>query len=107
MRRAAKTDANHQAVRDHLRAVGWSVCDTSSIGRGVPDLLVARRGFTAVVEVKDGAKPPSAIHLTDQQQRFWKDWPGVKIIAKSPEDAERQLNLAESFQYLNGFGETK
>ena len=94
--RAKKVDANHGAVRDHLRAIGWSVFDTSPVGRGFPDLVCARRGFTALVEVKDG----HAKHLNPEQQRFVRHWNGVVIKAISAEDAEVQLELAESHQVL-------
>ena len=98
--RAKRVDSNHGQIRDYLRSTGWSVFDSSAVGRGFPDFVVARRGFTALVECKDGAKPPSARRLTDAQERFWKEWPGVRILATSPEDAEKQLNLAESYYYI-------
>ena len=98
--RAKRVDSNHGQIRDYLRSTGWSVFDASALGRGFPDLVVARRGLTALVEVKDGAKCESARKLTDAQAKFWKDWPGVKIVAKSPEDAELQLDLAEKYQLL-------
>lgn len=100
MRRAARTDGNHAEVREHLRKLGWAVRDTSAVGHGFPDLLVARAAFTALVEVKDGDKSPSARKLTPDQERFAKTWPGVCIKAESPEDAELQLDLAEKYQYL-------
>lgn len=100
MRRAAKKDANHNEIVKHLKAEGWAVLDLSRLGGGCPDILVSRRGFQVLVEIKDGSKPPSGRQLTDAQAKFWKDWPGVKIVAKSPEDAELQLDLAEKYQYL-------
>lgn len=100
MRRAARKDDNHNEVAKHLKDAGWKLLDLSGVGNGCPDILAGRGGFLALLELKDGTKPPSARKLTDAQERFWKDWPGVKIIAKSPEDAEAQLNLAESYQYL-------
>jgi hypothetical protein len=102
--RAKRVDGNHGEVRDHLRAVGWRIYDSSGFGRGFPDFVASRRGFTALVEVKDGSKVPSARKLTDAQEKFWKVWPGVKIVAKSPQDAERQLDLAEKYQYLRCAG---
>lgn len=94
MRRAARTDGNQRAGNDHLESIGWSICVLSAHGRGVPDSLVARYGFTALVEWKDGAKPPSARKLTPDQERFHADWQGVIITALSPEDAETKLNAA-------------
>ena len=93
--RAKKVDAHHAAIRQHLRSVGWRVFDTSAVGRGFPDLLVARRGFMALVEVKVGNA-----RLNQLQKEFRLTWPGVNIQANSPEDAELQLDLAEKYQYL-------
>ena len=101
MRRAAKTDGNHQATRDYLRKAGWSVHDTSAVGGGFPDLVVARGGLTALVEVKDGRSKDKRQHaLRPNQEEFAKGWKGVCIKALSPEDAERQLNLAETYRLL-------
>lgn len=103
MRRAAKTDGNQKLVVDHLRGAGWRVHITSAIGGGFPDLVVARRGFTALVELKPGeAKDKRQHQLNTGQKTFAANWPGVCIKALSPEDAEKQLNQAESYQYLRG-----
>jgi hypothetical protein len=63
-RRAARVDANHAAVVATLQSCGWIVVDCSRTGDGFPDLLVARAGQLLLVEVKDGAKPPSRQRLT-------------------------------------------
>lgn len=70
MRRAARTDANHAAILAALRATGAYVVDCSHVGSGFPDALVFFRGQCIPVEVKDGAKPPSARKLTAQQMVF-------------------------------------
>lgn len=94
--RGGRVDANHGEIREHLRKIGWSVFDTSAVGRGFPDLVVARRGFSALVEVKNGSKKK----LNAGQQQFSMGWDGVCIKATSPADAELQLDLAEKYQYL-------
>lgn len=70
MRRAGKVDANHREIADALKRVGFEVIDMSSIGRGVPDLYVAKGGQSWWLEVKDGSKPPSARQLTADQLKF-------------------------------------
>ena len=52
MRRAAKVDANHQAIRSALRRCGWKVIDLSRAGNGVPDLLALKGESLRLVEVK-------------------------------------------------------
>jgi hypothetical protein len=46
------------------------------MGDGVPDLLVGYRGYTLLLEVKDGNKPPSARELTPAEQKFFDEWTG-------------------------------
>lgn len=94
MRRAGRTDDNQTAVVDFLRAASWSVLITSMLGKGAPDAIVARDGFTAALEIKDGDKPPSARKLTKDERRFQLAWQGAYIVAISPEDALSQLTRA-------------
>jgi hypothetical protein len=67
MRHAKRTDSNHAAVRDALRARGWQVMDLSRVGHGCPDLGAWRGERAVFLEVKDGSKPPSARKLTEKE----------------------------------------
>lgn len=69
MRYARKVDANHARIVKALRGVGVGVIDTSQHGEFV-DIVTVHRGVIRLVEVKDGAKPPSARTLTDAQVRL-------------------------------------
>jgi hypothetical protein len=91
VRRAAKVDANHNAIADYLRGAGWSVLSLATLGRGVPDLLVGRPRLACLVEVKDGNKIPSKQRLNEDQMRFRENWTGPYVIAYSPEDAHAKL----------------
>lgn len=86
MRRAAKVDDNHSAIIDAFRAFGISVFDTSAIGRGFPDLVCSNGKRTFLVEVKDGAKVPSARKLTKAQLGFMAEWPEDVYLAQHVED---------------------
>lgn len=86
--RAKKVDENHAAVRDHLRSIGWSVFDSSGVGRGYGDLTVSRFGHTALVEAKVGKHG-----LNELQRKFRDSWQGAYFVVRSPEDAEKQLQL--------------
>lgn len=88
---ARRIDANQGTVVSYLRALGWDVFITSTLGRGFPDLVVGRPGFTCVVEVKDGDKPPSRRRLTEDEVKFRDWWRGHYVLAEGPEDAARQL----------------
>lgn len=93
MRRAARKDANHNSIADHLRSLGWSVLDLSRLGDGAPDMAVGKPGFAAVIEVKDGSKSPSDRKLTEDEERFRAGWEGPYVLALSPEDAAIQLEV--------------
>ena len=87
MRRAAKVDANQAEIVAALRAVGATVQPLHSVGKGCPDLLVGYRGRNLLIEVKDGAKPPSARKLTPDQIEWHATWRGSVAQAKSIEEA--------------------
>lgn len=87
-------DANQLAVVKGLRALGYRVQSLAAVGDGVPDLLVGTpQGRLILVELKDGAKPPSKRHLTPEQagwQALWHRWP--VLVATSLVDLLKQLS---------------
>lgn len=94
MRRAARTDANQQAVIDVLRQVGATVHSLASMGQGCPDLLVGFRGRTCLMEVKDGSKPPSETRLTPDQFVWHEQWTGGSLsVVYGPEDALKVIGV--------------
>lgn len=88
MRRAARKDANHPEVVQAFRDLGCSVLDLARMGEGCPDLLVwiPSRVKMTLVEVKNGAKAPSARKLTPDQEKFFKAWHGPVVVVTSVED---------------------
>lgn len=87
MRRAARTDGNHAEVRDGLRAMGWSVFDTSALGAGFPDLVVGARGLNVLLELKDESQPPSRRRLTKAETKFFMSWRGQIDVVESLDEA--------------------
>ena len=85
--RAAKVDANQSAIVDALRAVGATVQPLHTVGKGCPDLLVGWRGVNTLIEVKDGAKPPSARALTADQVEWHGGWKGRVAVANTVAEA--------------------
>ncbi len=84
MRRAAKVDANQDAIVSALRAAGASVQSMAQLGKGVPDLLIGHEGETWVFEVKG----PHG-KLTPDQETWLKNWKGAVHIVREPDDALR------------------
>lgn len=94
MRRAAKIDANQEAVVSALRAAGASVQSLAAVGKGVPDLLVGHKGKTLLMEVKDGNKPLSSQRLTEDQLKWHGAWKGGSLaVVDGPEAALRMLGV--------------
>jgi len=87
MRYANRIDANQNQIVDAMRKVG-AVVRIISQGDGIPDLLVGYKGFTILMEVKDGDKVPSARKLTEAEQKFFDDWQGgLLVVVNSVEEA--------------------
>jgi hypothetical protein len=86
MRRAARRDDNEKEIVAAMREAGAYVKAIND--EGLFDLLVSYRGETMLIEVKDGAKPPSARRLTEAEQKFHDEWPGSDLyIVNSVEEA--------------------
>ena len=86
-RRAARKDDNHTVIVKAFRKRGWSVLDTAQLKNCV-DLVVAKDGYTVMVEVKDGAKPPSARKLTIGELKFKQMWKGPYFMVLSVDDVD-------------------
>jgi hypothetical protein len=87
-RRAARRDANEAGIVKALREIGCLVEPIS--GEGVPDLIVWAPELMAIIllEVKDGAKPPSARKLKPAQEAFHRAWSSAPVfVVESIEDA--------------------
>jgi hypothetical protein len=80
-------DANHHEIIEALRRVGCTVRSLASVGRGCPDVLVGRAGSNWLLEIKDGAKPPSARKLTPDEQAFFNSWRGQVALVASVQEA--------------------
>lgn len=87
MRRAAKIDANQPEIVRALRGVGATVAHLHSVGAGCPDLLVGWRKQNLLLEVKDGAKPPSERRLNDKQVEWHASWKGQVCTVTSVDEA--------------------
>lgn len=86
MRKLARTDANQPAIVDLLRRAGARVLPLHNMGGGVPDLLLGYHGRLALVEIKDGTKPPSARRLTPDEERWHAAWAEYPVFVVSTDD---------------------
>lgn len=77
--RAARVDSNQREIMDTLEAVGASVWNVSSLGKGFPDLVVGFKGRTELLEVKNENQPLSARKLTPKEERRFESWRGKPV----------------------------
>ena len=88
-----KVDNNQQDIVATLRRLGCSVQSLASLGHGVPDLLVGFRGRNILLEVKNGALPPSARGLTEKEQGWHDKWNGEVLTVHNEEEALEAVGL--------------
>ena len=74
-RRAAKVDDNQSEIVALFRKLGWTVLIISQL-KNCCDIIVSKSGRTVAIEIKDGAKPPSARKLSDGEVKFRNAWQG-------------------------------
>ena len=79
-----KVDANQKELMSKLRHIpGVSVATTHTIGKGFPDIVIGYKGMNYLVEIKDGAKPPSQRKLTKDEVSFHSNWNGQVQICNN------------------------
>lgn len=83
MIRPRRQDTNHAAIAEAFRRIGFCVRNTHMVGDGFPDLCIAKSGRTALVEIKDGTRPPSQRRLTDAEISFIESWPGLVFVVET------------------------
>ncbi len=90
--RPRRQDSNHAEIRQAFRDRGFSVRDTHMVGDGFPDIVVGREGINVLIEIKDGAKPPSKRQLTKDETKFMDEWTGWVETVECETDVDRVYN---------------
>ena len=70
-----------------LRKHGASVEILSMVGHGCPDIIAGWQCANVFLEIKDGAKVPSAQKLTADQVEWHRRWKGPLYVVNSVEQA--------------------
>ena len=71
---AKKVDENQKTIVHTFIALGASVLNLSTVGRGCPDLLIGYRGKSVLVEVKSAKGT-----FTEPQIKFMQEWRGGAV----------------------------
>ncbi len=93
--RAAKVDDNHAQIVKSLRGVGATVISLAAVGGGCPDLVVGYRRTNYLMEIKDGAKVPSARKRTPAQIHFAETWRGSHVLVNNPREALQAIGATK------------
>ena len=87
-----RTDANQPDIMKHLRKLGYTVQSLHEQGKGVFDLIAAKKGLNIFCEVKDGVKPLSAREYTTPQRKWNFAWQGMRCVLTCKDDCVRMDN---------------
>jgi len=82
-----RVDENQKTIIHTFIALGASVLNLSSVGRGCPDLLVGFKGKSVLVEIKRDAKAT----YTEFQIKFMQEWRGGAVSRIDSVDAAIRL----------------
>ena len=85
--RARRVDANLSEIVAAFRKLGCSVWVCNS----EVDLVIGYGGISALVEVKDGSKPPSHRKLTPAQTEFRRWWTGGIRLVQDLDDVDHAV----------------
>lgn len=93
-RYACKVDANHREIVEAMKAVGASIIDTSTLGQGMPDLIVGFHGKTILMEIKNPKTQYGRKGLNVNQRKWAEGWTGGPLsIVDSVDAALRMLGV--------------
>lgn len=88
MKYGAKKDANHGEIVAAFQKLGAAVLDLSSMGCGVPDLLVCCGGTARFVDVKNPTTSYGKRGLNKRQREWASEWKGGPVyLVSSVDDA--------------------
>lgn len=87
--RARRVDANLKEIVDEFRRLGCAVHVTNDMW----DLTISLGGLVMLIEVKDGAKPPSAKRLSKRAKEFYKTWLAHPRIVENKEQAKEVVEV--------------
>jgi len=82
-----RVDENQKTIVHTFIALGASVLNLSTVGRGCPDLLIGYRGKSILVEIKRDGKAS----FTDPQIKFMQEWRGGSVSRIDSVDAAIRL----------------
>jgi hypothetical protein len=88
VRRAAKVDGNQAAIVSALEAIGASVQSLAPIGKGCPDLLIARGNSMWLLEVKN---PKGKDAVNEAQSKWHIAWRAPVHVVRSVDEALRAI----------------
>jgi len=91
MRRAARKDANQNALARHMERQGARTEDVSANAKLGYDLIVVYRSRVRFTEVKNPEMVPSARRLTKGEETAQEKWGPLYRVVETEEDCDLML----------------
>jgi hypothetical protein len=88
MRRRGRTDTEHRAIVEALRAAGCTVQSLADVGEGCPDLMASIRGVNMLFEIKGPHTP-----WKPAQHSWHARWRGTVFVVATVDEALRAVRL--------------
>jgi hypothetical protein len=105
MKYGNKKDANHAVIIQAFEKFGCPVLDLSSMGCGVPDLLISCRSELHLVDIKNLQTGYGRKGLNKRQQKWALEWQGgpVYLIHSIEEVADFVAGRLEKIVKFGGY----
>ncbi len=81
-----KVDNNHAEIVKTFRQLGYSVVSTAKLGKGFPDIICGKFGHNYLFEIKDGKLSPSKKKLSEDEEKFFREWGGSVMVVTSVDE---------------------
>jgi len=88
-----RTDNNHSDISSAFRKLGYSVFNMSAVGKGFPDIIIAKHNRNYLIEIKTNKGK-----LTPAQVEFKERWLSPVYIVRSAKDV---IKLHREFSKCN------
>ncbi len=90
---AARIDVNQPQIVSELRQCGVTVQHLHAVGHGCPDIMCGYLGRNYVFEIKDPGKSPSRRRLTEDEEKWHREWGGQVDVILTTEDALKVMGF--------------
>jgi hypothetical protein len=94
LRRSGRKDKNHNSIISGLKYAGAAIIDLSSMGYGIPDILVSYHNVLYLMEIKNPDNAYGRRGMNKNQKQWAERWRGKKPeVVRSIDDALKIIGI--------------